>query len=272
MAQEATNPPVEVSLHPAVARTPRRRASSAMDWVELAAVVALAGAASFAQALSGFGFSLLIVPPLALVVGPKEAVVMANLMGMMSSSLTLTSMHDAVDWRLGGRLLASAAVGMVGGLAVLVVVDPTVLQIIIAVVVLVATTLIWRGIHLRAQNRALDFGVGFISGVLNTSTSMSGPPLVLYLQNRGMTPGQFRATLNAIFLASGAIATALFVIGDQIGAHELGTAGAAVPMVALGWFGGHRLFRRLDAAEFRIVVIGVLFLSASIALVGAIVG
>ena len=73
-----------------------------MDWVELAAVVALAGAASFAQALSGFGFSLLIVPPLALVVGPKEAVVMANLMGMMSSSLTLTSMHDAVDWRLAG--------------------------------------------------------------------------------------------------------------------------------------------------------------------------
>ena len=42
----------------------------------------------------------------------------------MSSSLTLTSMHDAVDWRLGSQLLASAAVGMHGGLAVLVVVDP----------------------------------------------------------------------------------------------------------------------------------------------------
>ena len=98
---------------------------------------------------------------------------------------------------------------------------------VIAVTVLVATTLIWRGIHLRAQNRALDLAAGFVSGVLNTSTSMSGPPLVLYLQNRGMTPGQFRATLNAFFLASGAIATFLFVIGDRIGSSELGAAGAA---------------------------------------------
>ena len=240
-----------------------------MDWLELATVVALAGAASFAQALSGFGFSLLIVPPLALVVGPKEAVVMANLMGTMSSGLTLTSMHDSVDWRLGGRLLASAALGMVGGLAVLVFVDARLLQVIIAVVVLVATTLIWRGVHLRAQNRALDFVAGFVSGVLNTSTSMSGPPLVLYLQNRGMTPGQFRATLNAFFLAGGAIATVLFVIGDRIGAYELGAAAASAPVVALGWLGGHRLFHRLDAAQFRRVVVGVLFLSASIALVGA---
>lgn len=240
-----------------------------VDWLELATIVALAGAASFAQALSGFGFSLLIVPPLALVVGPKEAVVMANLMGMMSSSLTLTSMHDAVDWRLGGRLLASATVGMVGGLAVLVLVDPRALQILIALVVLLATTLIWRGIHLRAQNRGLDFAAGFISGVLNTSTSMSGPPLVLYLQNRGMTPGQFRATLNAFFLASGVIATVLFVIGGRIGSYELGAAAASTPMVALGWLGGHRLFHRLDAAQFRIVVVTVLFVSASIALVGA---
>ncbi|MEO6396829.1 MAG: sulfite exporter TauE/SafE family protein [Tepidiformaceae bacterium] len=240
-----------------------------MGWVELATVVALAGVASFAQALSGFGFSLLLVPPLALVVGPKEAVVMANLMGMMSSSLTLTSMHEAVDWRLGLRLLGSAAVGMVGGLFVLIVVDPKALQIGIAVLVLVATTLIWRGIELRAQNRGMDLAAGLLSGVLNTSTSMSGPPLVLYLQNRGMTPGQFRATLNAFFLASGAIASVLFVLGDRIGSYELGAAAASTPLVALGWLLGHRMFYRLGAAQFRTVVVGVLFTSASIALVGA---
>lgn len=251
------------------ARTPGGRRSPEVDWWELVAIVALAGAASFSQALSGFGFSLLIVPPLALVVGPKEAVVMANLMGMLSSALTLTSMHDAVDWRLGGRLLASAAVGMVGGLFLLIVVDAKGLQIGIAVLVLLATTLIWRGIHVRAQNRAWDVVAGFVSGVLNTSTSMSGPPIVLYLQNRGMTPGQFRATLNAFFLASSAIATVLFVLGNRIGAYEVGATAAAIPAVAAGWLGGHRLFHRLDAAQFRLVVIGVLFVSGSIALAGA---
>ncbi|MBA4181750.1 MAG: hypothetical protein C0506_14265 [Anaerolinea sp.] len=241
-----------------------------MDWVEVAAVVALAGAASFSQALSGFGFSLLIVPPLALVVGPKEAVVMANLMGMMSSSLTITSMHDAVDWRLGGWLFVSAAVGMPVGLLVLVLVEPAMLQVIIAVTVLVATTLIWRGLHVTAQNRPLDLAAGFLSGVLNTSTSMSGPPLVLYLQNRGLTPGQFRATLNAFFLASSLMATVLFVAGGRIGGYELGMALLAVPLVALGWLAGHRIFERLHPAQFQNVVVVVLFASATLALGGAI--
>lgn len=241
-----------------------------MDWAEVAAVVALAGMASFSQSLSGFGFSLLIVPPLALVVGPKEAVVMANLMGMMSSSLTITSMHEAVEWRLGAWLFVSAAVGMPVGLLVLVAVEPAVLQVIIAVTVLVATTLIWRGLHLQAQNRPLDLLAGFLSGVLNTSTSMSGPPLVLYLQNRGLTPGQFRATLNAFFLASGITATVLFVIGGRVGSYELGMALASLPLVALGWLIGHRIFERLHPAQFRNVVIVVLFASATLALVGAI--
>ena len=240
-----------------------------MDWAEVAAVVALAGMASFSQSLSGFGFSLLIVPPLALVVGPKEAVVLANLMGMLSSTLTITSMHEAVDWRLGGWLFASAAAGMPFGLLVLVLVEPSVLQVIIAVTVLVATTLIWRGLHITAQNRPLDLTAGFLSGVLNTSTSMSGPPLVLYLQNRGMSPGQFRATLNAFFLASSLLATALFVAGGRVGTHELGMALASGPLVAAGWLVGHKIFVRLHPAQFRNVVIIVLFLSATLALIGA---
>lgn len=240
-----------------------------MDWPQVAAVVALAGMASFSQALSGFGFSLLIVPPLALVVGPKEAVVLANLMGMLSSSLTITSMHAAIDWRLGGWLFASAALGMPAGLLVLIAVEPALLQAIIALTVLIATTLIWRGLHIRAQNRPLDLAAGFLSGVLNTSTSMSGPPLVLYLQNRGLSPGQFRATLNAFFLASSLMATVLFVIGGRIGPYELGMAWAAAPLVALGWLAGHRIFERLHPAQFRNVVIVVLFISATLALIGA---
>lgn len=241
-----------------------------MDWPEIAAVVVLAGMASFSQALSGFGFSLLIVPPLALVVGPKEAVGLATLMGMLSSSLTITNMHGAIEWRLGGRLFASAAAGMPVGLLVLVAVDPGVLQVMIAVTVIVATALIWRGLHITAQNRPLDLVAGFLSGVLNTSTSMTGPPLVLYLQSRGLSPGQFRATLNAFFLASSLTAAVLFVAGRRIGANELLMTLAAAPLVAVGWLIGHRIFERFHPAHFRHVVIIVLFVSATLALIGAI--
>ena len=46
------------------------------------AISLLAFGAAFVGTISGFGFALLIVPPLSFVVGPKEAVVLSNALGV----------------------------------------------------------------------------------------------------------------------------------------------------------------------------------------------
>jgi uncharacterized membrane protein YfcA len=238
--------------------------------MQLTLAVSLAGAAAFSQSLSGFGFNLLIVPPLALVIGAKEAVVTATLMGIITSALTLTTARASVDWRLGGVLLATAAIGMPVGLLVLILVDPDVLRLLIAVMVLVAALLYWKGYRVAAQNPFLDAGAGFLSGLLNTSTSMSGPPLVLYLQNRGVAPARFRGTINAFFLASGILAAILFAMSDRIGSPELVTLLVSAPLILVGWTVGHHAFRRLDIARFQQVVVAVLVISATVAIVGVV--
>ncbi len=239
-----------------------------MDVATVVAVCLLAAAAAFTQSLSGFGFSLLIVPPLTLILGPRDAVVAANALGIVVNAITLQRVHGHVDWRLGGTLFAAAAVGMPIGLLVLVFVPRDALQVIIAVTVLASTVLIWKGWRLEMPGRAADIGVGFVSGVLNTSTSMSGPPVVIYLQGRGFERGTFRATLTAYFLASGLVAVALFVAGGQF-QPEVGVLSLiAVPFLVCGFILGHLLFHRLDEARFRLVVLAVLVLSALLALVG----
>ncbi|MGH2607924.1 MAG: sulfite exporter TauE/SafE family protein [Tepidiformaceae bacterium] len=242
-----------------------------MDPWTIASVCALAAVAAFTQSLSGFGFSLLIVPPLTLILGPRDAVVTANALGMLVNAATLQRLHEQVDWRLGGRLFAAAALGMPAGLLVLVFVPRDALQVLIAVTVLVSTVLIWRGWRIEASGRGADIGVGLVSGVLNTSTSMSGPPVVLYLQGKGFLRGMFRATLTAYFLAIGALALVLFVVSGQFDREVAAITLFAAPALLLGFVIGHTLFHRLDEERFRQVVIGVLILSAALAMVGPLV-
>jgi uncharacterized membrane protein YfcA len=230
------------------------------------AVFLLAVGASSAQALSGFGFSLLIVPPLAVVIGPKEAVVLANLLSPAQNALMLTRLHGHVEWRVGSMLLAGALVGMPLGLALLVAVDPTALKAVIAVTVLVSTVLLWRGLRIRSGNRLGDAVAGFFSGVLNTSTSMSGPPVVLYLQGRALPPDAFRGTLTAYFMIISLIAVALFAIGGRIDRVAIEQWAICLPALAFGLFAGSWVYRLLNARQFRGVVMGVLFASGFIAL------
>ncbi|MEX0783232.1 MAG: sulfite exporter TauE/SafE family protein [Dehalococcoidia bacterium] len=239
-----------------------------MDALTIAMVCALAAAAAFTQSLSGFGFSLLIVPPLALILGPRDAVVTANALGLLVNAVTLQRLHEHVDWRLGATLFAAAAAGMPVGLLVLIFVPRDALQVLIAVVVLVSTVLIWRGWRIQKTGRASDWGVGLVSGVLNTSTSMSGPPVVLYLQGQGFLRGMFRATLTAYFLAGGALATVLFLLSGQFHAETAGLTLLAAPGLLAGFVIGHTIFHRLDEARFRQIVIAVLILSACLAMVG----
>jgi uncharacterized membrane protein YfcA len=242
-----------------------------MDPWTVASVCALAAVAAFTQSLSGFGFSLLIVPPLTLILGPRDAVVTANALGLLVNAVTLQRLHEHVDWRLGITLFAAAAVGMPAGLVVLMFVPRDALQVLIAVTVLVSTVLIWRGWRIEASGRGADIGVGLVSGVLNTSTSMSGPPVVLYLQGKGFLRGMFRATLTAYFLASGALAVLLFLVGGQMDRDIAVTTLFAAPALLVGFVIGHALFHRLDEERFRQVVIGILILSAGLAMVGPLV-
>ncbi len=242
-----------------------------MDPVEASLVIVLAGLAAFTQSLSGFGFSLFIVPPLALVVGPKDAVVLANALGTAVNLAMIARAHAHIEWRLGFTLLAGAAAGMPLGLFVLVVIDPTPLQVVIAVTVLVSTVLVWRGATLHGAGKLGDVAVGVVSGILNTSTSMSGPPVVLYLQGRGVAPESFRATLAAFFCASSLIAVVLFSVGGRFTSDIVLLAFASLPALGIGWVAGNRVYGRLDPAQFRRVVIGVLLASGVLALVTAFV-
>jgi uncharacterized protein len=155
--------------------------------------------------------------------------------------------------------------GMPLGLVVLVAVPETTLRLVIAVAVLVSVMVVWRGASIRGTGRRYDVGAGFLSGVLNTSVSTNGPPLVLVLQARRLPPDAFRATLASVFLASNVVAVTLVLVAGRVTADIVRTSLVALPAMLAGWVAGVRLAPRLHPERFRGMVLGLLVVSAVIA-------
>lgn len=241
----------------------------AAELVWIAAVVVLAGTA---QTVSGFGFALLAVPLMSLFVDPRVAVVVSTLLGAVSStSQSWIDRHD-IDWALTRRLSLSAFVGMPAGLALFIVVDETFLRFFVGGVVLVAAVLLVRGFTISHASTRFDAAMGAVSGILATSTSTNGPPLVFLMQAKRLPPGPFRATINMVFTVSNAAAITLFAASGKITSTGLVAAAVALPSMFAGLRLGYRVRPRIDADRFRILVFIMLFLSALSAFTAALLG
>jgi uncharacterized protein len=240
-----------------------------MTAAAVAAVAAVFLLAAVVQAVTGFGFALVAVPLLALVIDPVAAVVATTAVSLLLSVAAIRDDRDAIRWREAAIVTAAGVLGMPLGLLVLARVPAELLTAVIAVVLLASTVVVARRPRLPA-GRGPEIGVGVLSGALLTSTGMNGPPLVVAFQARGMPPRAFRGTLAAVFLAQGVVALALLAFDAKVTATSLAAAAVGVPMLAVGWLVGNRAFHRLDPALYRRLVLALLVVSALVALGSAI--
>lgn len=228
--------------------------------------------ASVVQSITGFGFALLSMPLLTLVIDAKDAVALSTIVGALASFNLLARTYRYVRWDLARSLLAGAVAGMPVGLVVLVVVEARVLKVLIAVAVLAFVAILAKGWRLEGAGPRAELVAGFVSGVLNTSVSTNGPPLVLALQARGLEPELFRGTISAVFALSAVVANALFAATGRYDLTLLGYAAIGPPALLVGGTIGRRLGRDLAPERFRPLVLVLLVAAAVSAGVSALLG
>lgn len=239
-------------------------------YAAVAAVVLFAGVV---QGASGFGFSLVAVPLLAVATGPKDAVVLASLIAVVSTTGLAVRFRDQVDRPVAGRLLAGACLGLPFGAVVLHVVPAQALLLVIGVVVLGFTVVLARRgsvpVEVVGSGAASDLGAGLLCGLLTTSVGTNGPPVVLRLQAHGLPAGRFRATASAVFMACNVVAVVIFAAGGRVDRVLLAETAVAVPFLVAGLWAGDRVHRRLPAERFRTLVLGLMVLTALAAVAAA---
>ncbi len=222
----------------------------------LAAAAAFVGA--FVQSTTGFGFALLLSPAAFAALEPVEAVMTLLVLGLALNLLVLFEhgRPDHVDWRGLAPVLLWALPGLAVGAVALTRLSKDALQVGVGLAVIAAAAWQWRQRRRSAAARSLPAVVaGFTSGVLTTSISVSGPPIVLWLEARAVEPKEFRASLAASFLALNLTGGAILLASEGSGSLSAGTVAPLLGLVVAGYALGALAFRRLDRERFYVLAL-----------------
>lgn len=174
--------------------------------VHLAVAAAAVGAGAVAQAVTGFGFSLVSAPFL-VAAGAAPRGVEWNL--VLSAGLNLVLLARGwrlVRWADVGRLLVPAVATTVGFGYVARHADRRALTVAAGTVCLLATLLAASGWRRRRRPGAAGaVTAGGISGAMNVVAGIGGPPVVVYGLTAGWPAEVARPTLQAFFLGINAV-------------------------------------------------------------------
>jgi uncharacterized membrane protein YfcA len=226
----------------------------------IAGAVGIAFLAAGTQSLTGFGFALVMVPLLSLFWDVKLAVMTSTLVGSVSLVPLVVEVRRWLDLSKAFPLAMGGLVGVPLGLAIFTRIDADLLKVCVASLVIVASVLLYFAPRFRVGGPPLVGSViaGTLSGILRASTSMGGPPLVLYVLGRETEVEAFRSTILAVFLFNSVLTVIGLIIAHQIGGDVLTATGVALPAVAAGLMAGAWLRSRVRQGLFRTVVLAVL--------------
>ncbi|MGY1683593.1 TSUP family transporter [Geodermatophilus sp. SYSU D01176] len=240
----------------------------------LASLAVLAGAT--VQAAAGFGLALIAGPAIVAVLEPTEAVTTLMVLATATTLLLLLvrrGPRPAVRWADVRVVTLAAVPGVVAGVLVLAVVSKSALQLAVGVGVLAAVALqVLRRPHAgRARpSRWVTLGVGLVAGLLTTTTSTNGPPLVLWLERRQTPPAEMRDTLAALFLVLNLLGAAVLTATGRAGqALRPDVVLVLLAAAVVGHVVGRRLFHLLDARRFRAAGLGLSALAGLASIVAA---
>jgi uncharacterized membrane protein YfcA len=237
--------------------------------VALLAGLAVFGAA-FLRGFTGFGFALAAVPSLSLLLDPSLVVPCSLVLGLFAGVQVLPKLWSLVDWRSVGLLLAGSLPGTPAGVWLLSALPADIMRITIGFVLTGAVLLLWRlprGLPLPPTSFAL--GAGFLSGLLNGSTAMGGPPVVLYFLGASESVIIGRASLVMYFFFA-SLGTVLYDIGaGLIDRRVLTLSLLFFPALYLGNWLGDRSFDASSAGTYRRIALGALLGLAMLAVVRA---
>ena len=226
---------------------------------------------AFVRGYTGFGSSLIWVASLTLVLPPAAVVPVILMLEVAASLHLLPRVWRDVQWRTLRPLLLGAWAATPFGLYLLARLPMAPMQAAISVVVLAAAILLWRGYALRrTPGPVATFATGVLSGALNGSTSVGGPPVILFFFASPAGAAVGRASIIAYFLGTDAVGAAMAAVGGLLGWDALIRFAWFLPAMLLGASLGNRRFLKADPATFRRAALVVLMVLALAGLVRAV--
>ncbi|MCQ2358705.1 MAG: sulfite exporter TauE/SafE family protein [Phascolarctobacterium sp.] len=228
--------------------------------------------ASFFASVSGFGYALIATPLLSMVVPLKTTIIFILFLTMIMRVFTMYTTFKDMDIKTVATVSVGCLIGIQPGSWVLNYLSAPTLGLYLSVALLFFITLNIINFRFVIKRQTLGrLGCGIVSGFFGASTSVSGPPIVLYFLNEDMEKTLMRSNMTWIFgftLLSTAIT--YFFTGAYNFVEDWTVFYYLVPANLVGVFLGDRCAKKLSQELFRKLTLIIVTLGTIMMLINSI--
>jgi uncharacterized membrane protein YfcA len=220
-----------------------------MNWPFLAGALLCAG---FVQGLTGFGFGLVSMSLMPLVIGIKEAAAISTVFSFLATFTTFFRHYREYNWRLGFAFLAAVCVGVPVGVLFLELADERVLIKVLGGIMLAfaAREFLFGGMP-KSIPSALTVPLGLFSGTLSGAFNLGGLPSAAYAYAHPWSRGQIMAFLQVMITLSCALRVGFYGKFGYFKEIAFGHAALLVlPLFGAIWL-GHFALERVHPKHMR---------------------
>jgi uncharacterized membrane protein YfcA len=210
----------------------------------------------------GFGTSIMLMPALVLVFGPRQAVPIMAIASTMANASRVAAWWRELDWRCAGAYAATgipaAALGARTLLALPVGIVEAVLGLFFIAMIPLRRWMAARDWRLGLGHMAaVGAVIGFLTGIVVSTGPINTPFFLMHGLVKGAFLGTEALASLAVYLAKAATFRSLGALPWEAVAQGLMVGSS----LTAGAFVAKRYVRQLDAAKFRLLMDGLLALA-----------
>lgn len=229
-----------------------------MDLVNIPIIALIALLSAFLQSSTGFGFSILAMTLLPLVMPLKYAAAVTAISSFFMIFGIAVKLRKYINLKLMiFPLISSTVTSLIGVVAMMSSPDAVMRRILGAVLILLSVFFIFFNKRIRLRQTAANGLIaGSVSGLLSGLFNMGGPPMVVYFLSITEDKMEYNATLQCYFALNGGLVLILHLLMGNFNMQIMQYCGVALTGVALGALAGFGLFKKMTFQVIRKVVYG----------------
>jgi uncharacterized membrane protein YfcA len=224
--------------------------------------------AGLMRGFAGFGSAMLMAPIFAILFGSADMIVTVVAIELVVSLQLFPQVRGHADWKTLAPMSIAACAAMPAGVWLLASVDKNAIVTGVSAIIVGFVVLMWSGwkYHGRRSPYA-SAAVGAISGAMMATTSVGGPPVLLYLLSGKDPPSVNRANIVTYYFLTQFLLILIVLATGVAGWDALARAAVLFPVMIAGAYMGGRLFHGLGSERlYRNVALVILFATGTFGL------
>lgn len=215
------------------------------------------------QGLTGFGFAIITVPLLSLIMDIKIAIPLGAVCGLLINLTLFLNFKKRIDINEIKLLMAGGLTGIPIGAFFLKTAHPELIKILLGSLILVFALFMLSGIKFRRViNLKWGLFFGFLSGVLGGAFNTNGPPVLIYSLVQGWDRHRLKASLAAYFLSTSIVIVISHLAAGILTGKIMVQFLCLLPAIGGGLIAGNLLYDRISAKLFNKLIFWLLIASA----------